>query len=175
MTASTTTRPVRLGTRPNPMAMEQTTRFAQAFRTQYPDITLDILKITSQGDQHRGPLSQIGGKGAFTRRAVEHLRDGRVEATIACAKDLPGPHDRAPGIAVGAVLPREDVRDVLVLPVGHLPATLARPAARHPGRHQRTPTGSLLRTLYRSSCRWPSAATPTAAWLPWTPARSAWT
>ncbi|MFJ4322780.1 hypothetical protein ACIP3A_06645 [Streptomyces tricolor] len=36
----------------------------------------------------------------------------------------PGPHDRAPGITVGAVLPREDVRDVLVLPAGRPPATL---------------------------------------------------
>lgn len=113
-----------MGTRPSPMAMEQTGRFARAFRSRYPDIELAILKITSQGDQHRSPLAEIGGKGAFTRRADEHLLDGRVEATIACAKDLPGPHDRLPGITVGAVLPREDVRDVLVLPAGQPPATL---------------------------------------------------
>ncbi|MGW7064603.1 hydroxymethylbilane synthase [Streptomyces sp. NPDC054904] len=120
-----TAQTVRLGTRPSPMAMEQTTRFAATFRTRYPDITLDIHRITSEGDAHRGPLSQIGGKGAFTRRADGHLLDGRVSATIACAKDLPSAHDRAPGIAVGAVLPREDARDVLVLPAGHPPATLA--------------------------------------------------
>lgn len=119
------TRAVRLGTRPSPMAMEQTGRFADTFRTQHPGTTLDIIKITSEGDAHRGPLSQIGGKGAFTRRADEHLLDGRVTATIACAKDLPGPHDRAPGMTVGAVLPREDARDVLVLPAGQPPTTLA--------------------------------------------------
>ncbi|MEU9944540.1 hydroxymethylbilane synthase [Streptomyces lavendulae] len=116
---------VRLGTRPSPMAMEQTGRFAQAFHACHPQLTLDIRKITSEGDAHRGPLSRIGGKGAFTRRADTHLLDGRVDATIACAKDLPGSHDRAPGTAVAAVLPREDVRDVLVLPVGHQPVTLA--------------------------------------------------
>ncbi|MEU5148704.1 hydroxymethylbilane synthase [Streptomyces yangpuensis] len=120
-----TARTVRLGTRPSPMAMEQTTRFAHAFRAQYPDITLDILEITSEGDAHHGPLSQIGGKGAFTRRADEHLLAGQVDATIACAKDLPSPHDRAPGTTVAAVLPREDARDVLVLPTGHPRATLA--------------------------------------------------
>ncbi|KUN02089.1 hypothetical protein AQI95_28850 [Streptomyces yokosukanensis] len=107
------------------MAMEQTGRFATAFRARYPDVTLDIVKITSEGDRHNGPLAQIGGKGAFTRRADEQLLDGRVDATIACAKDLPSPHDRIPGICVGAVLPREDVRDVLVLPASHAPATLA--------------------------------------------------
>ncbi|MFF5488674.1 hypothetical protein [Streptomyces virginiae] len=111
------TRTVRLGTRPSPMALEQTGRFADTFRTRHPGVTLDILKITSEGDAHRGPLSQIGGKGAFTRRADEHLLDGRVTATIACAKDLPRPHDRAPGMTVGAVLAREDARDVLVFPV----------------------------------------------------------
>ncbi|WP_431045298.1 hydroxymethylbilane synthase [Streptomyces sp. P1-3] len=124
MTTSTTISRFRMGTRPSSMAMEQTGRIETAFRSLHPDIDLEILKITSQGDQHRGPLAEFGGKGAFTRRADEHLLDGHLEATIACAKDIPGPHDRAPGITVGAVLPREDVRDVLVLPAGHPPATL---------------------------------------------------
>ncbi|MGW2436473.1 hydroxymethylbilane synthase, partial [Streptomyces goshikiensis] len=46
-------------------------------------------------------------------------------ATIACAKDVPGPHDRSPGIVIAAVLPREDTRDVLVPPAGHPATTLA--------------------------------------------------
>ncbi|MFF2965066.1 hydroxymethylbilane synthase [Streptomyces sp. NPDC057963] len=125
MTSTVTTRPLRLGTRPSPMAMEQTGRFAGLFRDRYPKTPLDIVTITSEGDRHRGPLSQIGGKGAFTRSADARLLDGRIEAAIACAKDLPGPHDRAPGITVGAVLPREDARDVLVLSAVHSPATLA--------------------------------------------------
>ncbi|MFJ2111929.1 hydroxymethylbilane synthase [Streptomyces sp. NPDC087850] len=119
------TQTIRLGTRPSPMAMEQTGRFAATFRTQHPGTALDIIKITSEGDAHRGPLSQIGGKGAFTRRADEHLLNGRVDATIACAKDLPGAHDRTSGMAVGAVLAREDARDALVLPADHPPTTLA--------------------------------------------------
>ncbi|MFJ8162316.1 hydroxymethylbilane synthase [Streptomyces sp. NPDC096136] len=49
----------------------------------------------------------------------------RPGGRIACAKDLPGPHDRTPGITVAAVLPREDVRDALVLPAGRPPAALA--------------------------------------------------
>ncbi|MEU2251380.1 hydroxymethylbilane synthase [Streptomyces sp. NPDC019224] len=122
---TTTTRPFRLGTRPSPMVMEQTGRFAELFRARHPETDLDILSIASGSDQHPGPLTQIGGKGAFTRRADTRLLDGRVEATIACAKDLPGPHDRASGITVGAVLPCEDARDALVLPLGHEPATLA--------------------------------------------------
>ncbi|MEV7541086.1 hydroxymethylbilane synthase [Streptomyces sp. NPDC089915] len=124
MTFSTTTRPFRLGTRPSPMALEQTGRFAGAFRARHPEAVLDVVEIVSEGDRHHGPLAEIGGKGAFTRRADRYLLDGRVDSTIACAKDVPGPHDRAPGITVGAVLPREDVRDVLVLPAGRPPTGL---------------------------------------------------
>ncbi|WP_374200771.1 hypothetical protein [Streptomyces bambusae] len=51
-----------MGTRPSPMATEQTGRVARAFRSRYPDMDLDILKITSEGDAHRGPLSTIGGR-----------------------------------------------------------------------------------------------------------------
>ncbi|MFF3430265.1 hypothetical protein [Streptomyces sp. NPDC002602] len=109
-------------------------------RSHIPDVTLDIHTITFEGDIHRGPLSQIGGKGAFTRRADEHLLDGRVSATVACAKDLPSAHDRASGITVGAVLPREDARDVLVLPAGHPPGTRVGTSA--PRR------AALLRALY---------------------------
>ncbi|MFJ9789344.1 hydroxymethylbilane synthase [Streptomyces globosus] len=125
MTSSTTLTTVRLGTRPSPMALEQTGRFADAFRARYPEAVLDIVEIVSEGDRHHGPLSAIGGKGAFTRNADRYLLDGLVQSTIACAKDVPGPHDRSPGIIIGAVLPREDTRDALVLPAGHPAATLA--------------------------------------------------
>ncbi|MFJ6479133.1 MULTISPECIES: hypothetical protein [unclassified Streptomyces] len=83
-----------------------------------------------------------------TFQAALALLVGRVSATIACAKDLPGAHDRAPGITVGAVLPREDARDVLVLPAGHPPATLTDlpPGTRvGTGAPRRT---ALLRALY---------------------------
>ncbi|MFI0219966.1 hydroxymethylbilane synthase [Streptomyces lydicus] len=125
MTSTTDLPTVRLGTRPSPMPLEQTGRFTNAFRARYPQAFLDIVEIISEGDRHPGPLSAIGGKGAFTRNADRHLLDGRVQATIACAKDVPGPHDRSPGITVGAVLPREDTRDALVHPASQPAAKLA--------------------------------------------------
>ncbi|MCX5338567.1 hydroxymethylbilane synthase [Streptomyces atratus] len=125
MSTPTTVSVLRLATWPSPMALEQTDRFADLVRRWYPDITLETIHVVSEGDAHRGPLTQIGGKGAFTRRADTLLLDGRVDATIACAKDVPSEHDRSPGISLGAVLPREDARDALVLPTGHPPTRLA--------------------------------------------------
>ncbi|MFD8416232.1 hypothetical protein ACFV2Q_31540 [Streptomyces sp. NPDC059650] len=110
---------------PSPWPWNKPGRFADAFRARYPETVLDVVEIVSEGDRHSGPLSVIGEKGAFTRNADRYLLDGRVQATIACVKDVPGPHDRSPGISIGAVLPREDTRDALVLPAGHPAATLA--------------------------------------------------
>ncbi|MFD8609740.1 hydroxymethylbilane synthase [Streptomyces sp. NPDC059631] len=119
------TRTFFLGTRPSPMALEQTGRFSEVLTGAQPGLDLEVVHISSEGDEYTGPLTEIGGKGAFTRRADRRLLERQVDATIACAKDLPSPHDRLPGISVGAVLPREAVADVLITPAGHGPATLA--------------------------------------------------
>lgn len=142
------TRAFSLGTRPSPMALEQTGRFSEVLTDAQPGIDLKVVPITSEGDEHAGPLAQIGGKGAFTRRADRHLLGGGLDATIACAKDLPGPHDRLLGISVGAVLPREAVADVLITPTGHGPATLAGlPAGTRVGTSAPR-RAALLRTLH---------------------------
>ncbi|MFG2232280.1 hypothetical protein ACGFNX_20080 [Streptomyces sp. NPDC048723] len=70
MTFSTTTKSFRLGIRPGPMAMEQTGRFARALRLQYPDLDLEVLEITSEGDQHRGPLVEIDRRCVASRHAA---------------------------------------------------------------------------------------------------------
>ncbi|OKI57726.1 hypothetical protein [Streptomyces sp. MJM1172] len=57
MTSATDLTTVRLGTRPSPMAMEQTGRFADVFRARSPQVVLDIVEIVSEGDRYRGPLS----------------------------------------------------------------------------------------------------------------------
>ncbi|WP_424210679.1 hydroxymethylbilane synthase [Streptomyces sp. BI20] len=119
---------VRLATRPSPMALAQTEAFARRFRRTHPDRPLIVVQTVSLGDRHPGPLAEIGGKGAFTRRADSLLLAGEVDFTISCAKDLPGAHDRSPGIVLGAALPREDVRDAVVrpaCPTGRTPVPLA--------------------------------------------------
>ncbi|MFF3958993.1 hypothetical protein ACFYY1_38180 [Streptomyces sp. NPDC001890] len=47
MTSTVTTRSLRLGTRPSPMAMEQTGRFAALFRDRYPKTGLDVVTMPS--------------------------------------------------------------------------------------------------------------------------------
>jgi hydroxymethylbilane synthase len=58
------------------------------------------------------PLPAIGGKGVFTAELEAALRAGEIDLAVHSLKDLPTAS--APGLALGAIGPREDVRDVLI-------------------------------------------------------------
>ena len=63
------------------------------------------------------PLPAIGGKGLFTAELEQALRAGTIDLAVHSLKDLPT--EETPGIALGAVCLREDVRDCLVARDGH--------------------------------------------------------
>ena len=74
----------------------------------------ELVMYTTTGDRRLDvPLSAIGAKGLFTAELEADLRAGRVDCCVHSLKDLPT--DSAPGVAVLAVLPREDSRDALVV------------------------------------------------------------
>ncbi len=73
----------------------------------------EIVEIKTTGDKVQDrPLSEIGGKGLFSKELDEAQRDGRCEAAVHSLKDLETwmPED----IAIAAILPREDPRDAFV-------------------------------------------------------------
>jgi hydroxymethylbilane synthase len=61
------------------------------------------------------PLSAIGGKGLFTRELEVDLARGVVQCCVHSLKDLPTDTSDAVGLTIGAVLTREDPRDVLIV------------------------------------------------------------
>jgi hydroxymethylbilane synthase len=107
------------------MAMHQTAVATELLRTHHPDLDITIVPMTAAGDRHKGNLADIGGKAAWVRELDAALVAETVDATVSCAKDLPSPHDRNPGTAIGAVLARDETRDALVLPLGTSRARLA--------------------------------------------------
>lgn len=109
---------IRIGTRTSPMAMRQTATAIELLRGHHPDLDITIVPMTAAGDRHKGDLADIGGKGAWVRELDAALASEVADATVSCAKDLPSPHDRMPGTAIGAVLARDETRDALVLPLG---------------------------------------------------------
>lgn len=120
---STTTRPLRLGTRASALATTQSGHVADEIRTRLGR-EVELVEISTEGDVSTAPLTQMGGTGVFVSALREALLRGEVDFAVHSLKDIPTySHD---GIALAATPRREDPRDVLLsrdgLTLGELPA-----------------------------------------------------
>ena len=74
---------------------------------------IEIVTIRTTGDRVQDrPLAEIGGKALWTKELDAWLLAGEIDFAVHSAKDVETLRPR--GVAIAAVLPREDVRDVLV-------------------------------------------------------------
>ncbi len=106
-------KPVRLGTRGSRLARAQTALAIEMLRSVAPNLVFETVVVRTQGDRDRTtPLANLGGFGAFVKELEQELLKGTIDLAIHSAKDLP--LELADGLAIGAVLPRGDPRDVLV-------------------------------------------------------------
>ena len=114
-----------LATRKSPLALVQSEMVATRLREKIPGAECELLKIVTTGDrQAEWSLSKEGGKGLFTAELEQALLRGEAHVAVHSCKDLPG--ENTPGLTVVGYLPREDVRDVLVLREGvTVPTTIA--------------------------------------------------
>lgn len=104
---------MRIGTRESLLAMRQTEMFVSAMKERVPDIDAEVVGMTSLGDVDQvSPLDSMGSTGAFVRELDEALVEGRVDCTVNSLKDIPVTMD--PRLAIGAMLPRDDPRDVVL-------------------------------------------------------------
>jgi len=85
----------------------------------FVDCTVVAIRTTGDRIQDR-PLADAGGKGLFTKELEEALLAGQIDLAVHSMKDVPV--FLPEGLAIGAVLPREDPRDAFISPVA---ATLA--------------------------------------------------
>jgi hydroxymethylbilane synthase len=103
---------IRIGTRSSPLALAQAheTRDRLMAAHGWAADEIEILKFTTTGDQIRDrPLSEIGGKGLFTKELEEALFSGVIDLAVHSMKDVPA---KMPvGLDLAALLPREDPRD----------------------------------------------------------------
>jgi len=108
---------VRIGARESRLAVIQAELVADAIRKHRPNIEVRLVTMKTTGDKilHK-TLDQIGGKGLFVKELDDALLRGEVDICVHSYKDMPA-EDR-PDMPVVAVSPREDPRDVLILPQG---------------------------------------------------------
>jgi hydroxymethylbilane synthase len=103
----------RLATRGSPLALWQANHIASLLGAAHPGLPVELVTITTAGDRRADvPVWEIGGQGVFVREVQTAVLDGRADAAVHSAKDLPPVP--APGLCLAAVPARGDPRDVLV-------------------------------------------------------------
>src|SRR5512135_2700905 len=106
---------LRVGTRGSRLALWQADHVAACLRRGHPGLLVERLVLSTAGDRVVDvALSKVGDKGLFTRELEEALAEGRIDVAVHSLKDLPT--EMPDGLALGAVIEREDPRDALVGP-----------------------------------------------------------
>jgi hydroxymethylbilane synthase len=112
---------VRIGTRGSPLARKQTELVCRALCEADPGFAApgahEVVVIRTTGDLLVDrPLAEFGGKGLFCKELEAALLDRRIDLAVHSMKDLPT--WLPAGLAIGAMLPRADPRDVLIARAG---------------------------------------------------------
>ena len=103
---------VRIATRSSELALRQA-RLVQAALAR-AGIEAELKTYRTLGDKRLDePLNAIGGKGLFTKELEADLVKGHVDCCVHSLKDLPT--EMPDGLTIGALLAREDPRDVLIV------------------------------------------------------------
>lgn len=109
---------IRIGTRTSRLAMVQTEHVKNRILQAFPQEEVEIVPVVTRGDRELDRhLSSFGGKGVFTKEIEDRLLDGSIDIAVHSAKDIPV--EFPDGLCLGAVVEREDVRDVLVTRRGY--------------------------------------------------------
>jgi len=105
-------RTLRLGTRGSKLALVQAEMVRAGLAAKgFTSIEIVVLKTSGDRIQDRS-LADSGGKGLFTKELEEALLDERIDLAVHSMKDVPVAIP--PGLAMSALLPREDPRDAFI-------------------------------------------------------------
>jgi len=106
---------ITIGTRGSQLALWQTNWVKAEIQKRHPAIDVEVQVISTKGDRVLDvSLPKLGeqGKGLFTKELEDAILEGRVDLAVHSLKDLPT--ELPPGLHIGAICEREDVRDALV-------------------------------------------------------------
>ena len=109
---------LRIGTRGSPLALRQTEIVCAELARVRPDLDVETVIIKTSGDwvpvQGERPLdARGGGKALFAKELQEALLEDRIDAAVHSMKDMDS--SPPPGLAITCMLPREDVRDAVIM------------------------------------------------------------
>ncbi len=110
---------LRVGTRGSALALRQTERVVELLNQHFPDLICDVQVVSTAGDRDKQTSLQIlGGQGIFAKELQLALTTGEIDMAVHSVKDLTS--ILPPGLKLGAILEREDPRDVIISNRGRL-------------------------------------------------------
>lgn len=104
---------ITIATRESPLALWQAEHVQALLRERYPEKKVELLGMTTQGDQILDKtLSKIGGKGLFVKELEIAMQKKLAHLAVHSLKDVP--MELPEGLVLAAVSQREDPRDAFV-------------------------------------------------------------
>ena len=118
---------IKVGTRDSALAMWQTKYVIKQLQKVTDDYTFEIVAVKTKGDKILDvSLAKVGDKGLFTKELEVAMLQKETDLAVHSMKDVPT--QLVEGLTIGAILKREDPRDVIISPKGYTFATLPKGA-----------------------------------------------
>ena len=77
-----------------------------------PDVSFDVVTVTTKGDTDSRPMFAMDRRGIFEREVNQAVADGRADFAVHSMKDVP--NEMAPGLVLACVPERADPYDTMV-------------------------------------------------------------
>ena len=103
---------IKIGSRGSNLALRQDEEVLDLLRPLHPDLDFRVDPVSTHGDLNPNAALAGMGLGIFVNEIERQLQEGQLDMAIHSLKDMPT--QLPPGLALGAVVHREDPRDVLV-------------------------------------------------------------
>ena len=103
---------IRIATRKSELALFQANLVAEKLIEQNNGLKVELIPMSSDGDETDAPLHQIGGKGLFINTLESALLKEKVDIAVHSLKDVPAKLDK--GLCIAAVLKRASAGDMLL-------------------------------------------------------------
>jgi hydroxymethylbilane synthase len=102
-----------IASRESALALWQARHVRSLLMARYPQLQVDILGMTTEGDRRlEVSLARIGGKGLFVKELEDALAAGRADIAVHSVKDVP--MEVPAGFTLAAIGERADPRDAFV-------------------------------------------------------------
>ena len=108
-----TSKQIKIGTRGSALALWQANEIKRRLEEAHEGLSAELVIFKTRGDSILDrPLSEVGGKGLFTKELEDALLEGEIQLAVHSLKDMPTA--LPDGLILGAIPIRGDIRDVLI-------------------------------------------------------------